>query len=186
MNTDPNKADKLNEARNLYFQTSLTQTQIAELIGISQKTVSVYIRENKWDILKHRAKQVPAVCLEQMNSELQELNETIASRPIGQRFPTLQEANIRLRIMASMATIRDKQATSIHIEVLSNFIQSVTYKNPAHAQIIVKYADDYLKGEMKMSKEPQFSPYQLPGEIPNAGHANPDSETNVDNNNIAA
>lgn len=186
MNTDPNKAEKMNEVRNLYFQTALSQAQIAELMGISQKTVSIYIRENKWDILKRRADQVPAVCLEQLNSELQELNQMIASRQEGQRFPSLQEANIRLRILSSMATIRNRQATSIHVEVLSNFIQSITHKNPAHAQLIVGYADTYLRGEMKMSKEPQFSPYKLPAEITDQDQAAPDAIGDVGSSNIAA
>jgi len=172
MNTEQNKNEneKQNQARNLYFQTSLTQAQIAELIGVSQKTVSLYINENNWKVIKERAAQAPALLLEQMNSELQELNEVIASRPRGQRFPTLQEAGIRRRIMLSIATVKDRLSAGAHAEMLNNFITYVIRQNMSDAQVLVRYADQYLKGDMKMSKDPTFLNYSLPaGDTPAEG-----------------
>jgi DNA-binding XRE family transcriptional regulator len=173
--------EKKNEARNLYFQTSLTQAQIAALIGVSQKTVSLYINENRWDLLQSRAKQAPAMFLEQMNSELQELNTLIASRPHGQRFPTMEEAAIRRRIMLSIASVKDRMSVGTHAEVLNNFIKSIPRKNRADAQMIVKYADEYLKGQMKMSPSSGFNNYSLPTGFDTApGNTPPDSERSAD------
>jgi DNA-binding XRE family transcriptional regulator len=166
MNTENNGEDRQNEARNLYFQTGLTQAQIADLIGVSQKTVSLWVNENKWSLIKQRASQAPAVFLEQMNSELQEMNEVIASRPSGQRFPTVQEAEIRRKIMTSIAGIKDRQSAGNNAEMLTNFLKYVAKKNLKDAQTLTRYADAYLKGEMKMSSTPQFQRYDLPGDLP--------------------
>ncbi len=135
-------------------------------------------------MIKERAAQAPALFLEQMNSELQELNEVIASRPQGQRFPTLQEAGIRRRIMLSINTVKDRLSAGIHAEVLNNFIVYVTRKSMSDAQVLVRYADQYLKGEMKMNKQPGFVNYNLPagsdvptppaGDTPSAGDASAD------------
>jgi transcriptional regulator with XRE-family HTH domain len=166
MNTEQNNEnDKQNQARNLYFQTSLTQAQIAALIGVSQKTVSQYINDNQWKLIKQRASQAPGLLIEQMNSELQELNAMIAARPLGQRFPTMQEAGIRRRIMQSIDSVKTRLTAGFHAEVLNNFIVYVTQSSMTDAQTLVRYADKYLKGEMKFGKEPGFVNYNLPGDL---------------------
>lgn len=156
--------DKKAQARNLYLHTTLTQSQIAELLDVSQKTISLYISESKLQLLKKRAAQSPSVFLEQMNNELHEMNEIIASRPPGQRVPTLQEAEIRRKTMYSIATIRERQSAGTHIEVLINFLQTVFEINIEHAKLINRYVDEYVTGELKVYDKPRQQSYSLPAE----------------------
>lgn len=162
MSTHQNGGDKQNQARNLYFQTKLTQAQIAELLGISQKTVSTYVNENKWNLLKQRAEQAPALMLEQMNSELQELNEAIAARPLGQRFPTKEEAEIRRKTLHSINLINSRQSAGYYSQVFMNFISWVYKQNVKDAQLLTRYADRFLKGQMNTDESPRYGNYELP------------------------
>ena len=157
--------EKQDQARNLYFQTGLNQSQIAALIGVSQKTVSLWINEGKWKTLKERAEQSPIIFIEQMVSELQELHCAIASRPVGERFATLQEAEVRRKITLSIKSLQEQQTAGVHAEVLTNFTSYVSRKSTEHAQILVQYADRYLRGEKMMSMGPQFRKYTIPGEM---------------------
>lgn len=162
MSAQQNSGDKQNQARNLYFQTTLTQAQIAELIGVSQRTVSNYINDNKWKLLKQRAEQAPALMLEQMHSELQELNEAIASRPFGQRFPTKEEAEIRRKTLTSINLINTRQSAGYYSQVFMNFINWVYKQNIKDAQFITRYADKFLKGQMNADESPRYGNYALP------------------------
>jgi len=162
MSTHQNGGEKQNQARNLYFQTTLTQAQIAELLGISQKTVSIYVNDNKWNLLKRRAEQAPALMLEQMNSELQELNEAIAARPLGQRFPTKEEAEIRRKTLHSINLINSRQSAGYYSQVFMNFIGWVYKQNVNDAQLLTRYADKFLKGQMNSDESPRYGNYDLP------------------------
>lgn len=162
MSAQQNSGDKQNQARNLYFQTTLSQAQIAELIGVSQRTVSTYINDNKWNLLKQRAEQAPSLMLEQMNSELQELNEAIASRPIGQRFPSKEEAEIRRKTLHSINLINNRQSAGYFSQVFMNFINWVYKQNVEDAQLLTSYADRFLSGQMKTDETPRYADYSLP------------------------
>jgi predicted transcriptional regulator len=162
MKPSPNK---IAQARELYFNTELTQAQIADRIGVCQKTVSTYISENKWAALKKRADQMPAMLLEQLYSELEELNYRIASRLRGERFATKEEAEIRRKTMYSIATIKGRQSAATHTEVLLNFIASVARENADDARLILKYTDEYLLGEMDMLGKAPID-YALPPAAP--------------------
>ena len=186
MSTHQNGGDKQNQARNLYFQTTLTQAQIAELLGISQKTVSTYVNENKWDLLKQRAEQAPALMLEQMNSELQELNEAIAARPLGQRFPTKEEAEIRRKTLYSINLINSRQSAGYYSQVFMNFISWVYKQNAKDAQVLTRYADKFLKGQMNADESPRYGNYALPSTPamptpPEAGTDTPPGNTSPNN-----
>jgi predicted transcriptional regulator len=165
--------EKIDQVRNLYFQTNLTQAQIAELIGISQKTVSLYINDNKWKLLKQRAEQAPSIFIEQMNSELQELNAVIASRPVGQRFATVKEAEVRRKTMVAISSIKERLTTGHHTEVLQNFINFVLRKNEKDGQAVTRYADQFIKGEKSLSLSQQFNLYDLPADFTENYHQPP-------------
>ncbi|MCD6012459.1 MAG: helix-turn-helix protein [Flavipsychrobacter sp.] len=155
--------EKRTQARNLYLQSDLTQAQIAQLTGVSQKTISQYISDNKWDLIKERAKQIPALFLEQMNSEIEEINQEIASRPIGKRYPTSREAEVRRKIICSMDAIKERQSVGTHIQAIINFIAHVAEESPEHAHLITDYADKYFTGELHKHGSPFRNKYNLPG-----------------------
>jgi len=164
-NENGQKNDSKDQARNLYFQTALTQAQIAELIGVSQKTVSVWMNDGRWKQLKESAELAPLVLIDQMTSELSELHHNIISREPGKRFATPQEAEIRRKILTSIKYLKEQQTTGVHEEVLSNFINYVRSQNPHDVKIIVVHADEYLTGELKLGIRRPFEPYSLPGQI---------------------
>ena len=169
--------EKITQAQNLYFNTTLTQGQIAELINVSRKTVSGYVTENNWKLLKKRACQMPAVYLEQMNCELQEINAHIAARPKGKRFPTLREAEVRRKILASMATIKERQSAGTHMAVLSNFMARIAAENIEHAQLFNSYLTHYILGEQSLSGDKAFNTYGLPGNTIVRDIDDPDADT---------
>lgn len=155
-------SEKKEMVRNLYLYTNYTQSEIAEIVDISQKTVSVYIAEANLALIKKRNSQSSAIYLEQMDNELQELNNAIASRPPGQRFPTKAEAEIRRKTLASMAVLRARQSPATHLEVLTNFLQSVALIDRNEAIRIMPFVDSYIAGDLDIHGTKIKPPYSLP------------------------
>jgi DNA transposition AAA+ family ATPase len=159
MNTE---TEKFAKARELYFSSELTQAQIAERVGCSQKTISHYINTHKWNVLKRRASVLPTVLMEQMYSELKEMNDAIARRPAGRRFATVVEAEIRRKTMMAASRLSIKHMPAAHTEVLLNFALWVQRENPEEAMVISRQAEAYLRGELNITED--FTPYNLPAD----------------------
>ena len=150
------------KARNLFFQTEFTQQQIAALIGISEKTLSLWANEGRWRRLKQLAKETPAEMIDEMYNEVHRINEAIRSREPGKQFATPQQAEIRRKTFASVKYVQEQQASVSHAEVLINFTTYVLRRNVEDAQLLTKYADDYMKREKMFGEEDKPRPYNLP------------------------
>jgi len=149
-------------ARNLFFQSDMTQAQIAELVGVTQKTISIWANEGRWQKLKELAVTTPAVIIEEIYNELSEINLAIRARDVGNRFATPQEADTRRKLLASIRYIKEQQSASSHMEVLINFTEFLKYYQPTLVKDVVLAADSYLRGEKRLGLKQKFTPYDLP------------------------
>lgn len=152
---------KQEKAHNLYFQSGATQAQIAKEVGVTSKTVSLWVNEGKWQLLREMTQKAPVIMIEEMYNELAEINHTIRQRQPGQRFATVREAEVRRKLLASIRYIKEQQSTGAHIEVLMNFTHFVRQHAPHLAVEVVQLADHYLKGELKITQPHHFTPYNL-------------------------
>lgn len=175
---------KKDQARNLFFETGFTQAQIAELLDLSQKTISVWMNEGKWKMLKETAEHAPSMLIEQMVHELTEMHTNIASREPGKRFATVQEAEIRRKTMMSMKYVQQQHTTAVHAEVMANFLLYARKQKDVDIKALTLLADKYIKGEKKLELDEPFKYYSLPGQFhmpPPAGTQPPPTPNNENN-----
>jgi len=149
------------DARNLFFQTDLTQLQIAEQVGVSQKTISIWANEGRWQKLKELSVKTPAIMIEEMYNELAEINLGIRKREPGYRFATPKEADTRRKLLASIRYVKEQQSAGSHMEVLINFSEFLKTYQPALVRDVVLAADAYLRGEKRMGQKNKFTAYTL-------------------------
>jgi len=150
------------QARDLYFRANLNQSEIAAEVGVSQKTISLWISNGRWHTLKEMSKATPAMMIDGMYAELVELNESIHAREPGKRFATREEADIRRKLLLGIRTIQQQQSAASHMEVLLNFIEFLKCAAPSLTKEVTLIADDYLCGEKRLGQKPRFQPYDLP------------------------
>jgi|GEM_PF-1135350 len=177
------KIEQQQQARNLFFETDLTQAQIAELVGISTKTMSLWTNEGHWKKLKSLAKRVPMAILDEMYTEIAEMNETIRARPVGKRFATREEADVRTKTFNAIHKVMDFQLPVNHTEVMTNFIDYLRKRSMADAKAIVKYADEFVTGEIGICRD-KWESYPLSysdpaGEDPSGDEPTPNDEGGI-------
>jgi len=135
---------KKQQARNLYFQTELSQTRIAELLDVDRKTIYLWIKEGKWAQIKKSAQHTPSILAEQYYQQLLAINEMIANRT-EQPYATTQEADIIRKLTLTIKHIKNGQTVGETVEVLMNFIDRITKKDLDLAKQILPYADEYIR-----------------------------------------
>ncbi|HXS37543.1 MAG TPA: hypothetical protein VN721_12645 [Flavipsychrobacter sp.] len=137
---------KKQQARDLYFQTDLTQTRIAELIDVDRKTIYLWIKEGRWAEIKRSAQYTPSILAEQYYRQLLSINEMIASRT-EQPYPTSQEADIIRKLTLTIKNIKNGQTVGETVEVLMNFIHQITKTDLNLAKEILPHADKYIRDQ---------------------------------------
>ena len=74
-------------AKSLFLSQNLTQKEIAERVGVTEKTLSKWIEKEGWDKLKKSALVTKAAQLAMLYDQLEYLNRHIATRPITYDVP---------------------------------------------------------------------------------------------------
>ena len=77
----------------LYTRERLTQKEVAERVGVSPQTMTRWVKQEKWDEERNGYSVTREQQLKETYRQMTELNEVIAQRPKGERFPTSKEAD---------------------------------------------------------------------------------------------
>lgn len=152
---------KITQARNLFFQTELSQAEIARIMGINTKTLYRWIKQFEWRRIKAAARQAPAAIVERLYLQLLDLNNSICSRPEGSRIPTMEEAELNRKLIVSIGKLGKQVTRSEAIQVLTNYTSYISTQNIDDAHMATQYADKYLCGQFKDG----FQPYELEYEL---------------------
>ena len=146
--------DKKSHARGLYFQTQLSQQEIADRVGINRKTLYLWINEEKWQEARLAAAQSPTILLHQYYQQLININEFIAART-DSPFPTPKEADVIRKISSVIKQLSTKVNLGTMVEVFNLFTDD--FLNQGHsvqeAIDVRKYMDDFLKRRFQIHKK---------------------------------
>ena len=136
---------KKDQAEQLFFQTDLNQNEIAKQVGVSDRTLSRWVKDNQWKQLKAAARYMPAQIVDNFQAQLAKLQHTIMSREDS--LPTLDEVNIMSRLVLCIARMKVQVTKISNIEVLQNFIGFVGALNKDLANENTRLANQFLNGK---------------------------------------
>jgi hypothetical protein len=153
------KSTEHQQAFNLYFQSDLTNKQIADMLNIDRKTLFTWAKEGDWKKAKDTIRHAPSFLVEQYYDQLNEINRAIAQRT-ERPYPTKEEATIIKTISATIKQIGVRQSASEAMDVFIDFGLEVCRYDPAfHRQMIV-HMDKYVQHLTDYSLERYRSRYR--------------------------
>jgi transposase-like protein len=151
--------NKKQEAQRLYFSGSHTYRQVAGAVGVSERTIYNWIKQHSWDTLRTAALQAPALIAENLASQIVELQNAIAAREPGQRFPTPQEAEVTRKLIGCYEKMKHYPSLSQSSQVLQSFRNFVKDRatDDAVKTSVANWSAIFLQANAKNG----YSPYQL-------------------------
>ena len=161
---------KLQAARQLFMAGHLSQKDIAAKVGITERTLYNWMKRSGWEKLKQAAYEAPALIAQSLCSQLVELQNTIAQREPGKRFPTLQESEITRRLITCIEKMKKYPSLSVSMQAIETFRQHMMPLSTEFAGLIGQYATHYFDAiaqngfepfelEYGIRKEPTFNPF---------------------------
>lgn len=130
----------------MHYRAGMTvQKQLALKVGVSEKTMSKWVREGEWEKLRMNIPLVKQEQLQAMLTELQQLNEFISTKPEGLRYADSKEADIRRKLVADIEALEGEAGIADTISVANGFTRWLAKVDVEKAQEIGLLLDSYIK-----------------------------------------
>ncbi len=149
--------DKFQQARHLYMTGAKTQKEIAEIVGVTERTIYNWIHQFAWEKLKQASYAAPAIISGNLCSQLVEMQNEIAAREPGKRFPTIQEAEITRKLVTCIEKLKKYPSLPQNMQMLQTFRDFVRPRNEDFSSRIGHYTELFIEANAKNG----FCPYEL-------------------------
>ncbi len=138
-------------AKMLYLSDqNITQKEIALRVGVSEQTISRWLRGEEWEQLRSIQQHTKDRELRRMYSQLSELNTAIEKRPAGQRYPSSREADTQRKLSASIRQLEYRSGIKDIVQVSTDMINYYrSAGDMATAKTLTTLCDAYLSAKLK-------------------------------------
>ncbi len=153
-------------AKDLYFGTHKSQKEIADEVGITTKTLYLWIKKGAWDELRTASLAAPAIMVDNFSHMVVELQTQIGQRPVSNRFPTQQEMECLRKLVNCIVKLKQYASTGMNIQVMADF---ASYVGPDEEfkQKLQLYAEGYFKARKDNERYPNNFTYGVPPPMTN-------------------
>lgn len=145
------KKQQQNEfAKILFVEQNLSQKEIAERVGVTEKTVGNWVKNGDWEKLKKSLLVTKKTQIARLYDQLEWLNNEIATRDreIG-NVATSKEADTIAKITRAINTLETETSIGEIIEVATSFIDFVRSIDLDKAKEITGFFDLFINDKMK-------------------------------------
>ena len=138
------------EWANLLFirERQMTQKAIAEKVGVSEKTLSKWVRDEQWETLRKSLLVTKEEQLRRLYNQIDSLTVQIEQRP--ESWATSKEADTLSKITTSIRNLETETSISEVFEVGKKFITWLQLNDLEKAKEIVDYYDGFIKDQLKV------------------------------------
>lgn len=132
----------------LYLHEGCEIPEIATRLGVNIKTVYAWRDKHNWEKLRAAQHMGKDNQLERVQLQLAELNDNIAARPEGMRFPNSREADIIRKLTASCRDLETKLGLRELVDVSVEFIPWVKTQSAEDARLLKAYLDRFMQHKL--------------------------------------
>lgn len=139
------KDDKRNRAYDFYMTGQFTQSQIAEIVGRSLRTIQRWIEDGKWDKILESTKSTKEKRIAKYQGYLQSIEKRIETRDEIDRFPTTGEIDQMAKLENIIKKLQDKASIGEIVMFSKNICRHVQAYDVEKSKQVSNIFDDYIK-----------------------------------------
>lgn len=135
-------------AKDIYLLGTYTLEEIAAKVGTTRQTVSRWAKAEAWSELKAGMTIGREEILKNLYRQIAEINEHIAQRDKGERHATTKEADVIMKLSASIRKMEDEAGISDLISAGMRFIEWLRKADLDKAKEFVTFWDAFIKDQV--------------------------------------
>ncbi|MEZ5195100.1 MAG: helix-turn-helix domain-containing protein [Bacteroidales bacterium] len=142
-------AQKHDYGKLLYMRENLTQSDIADKIGVTPKTLGKWIKNGRWKELKSSVITSKSEELSRIYMQIHELNDHIFSRPEGERFANSKEADSLNKLTSAARDLETKTSVASIVDVsikLLDWLRPIDFEK---AKELSNLFDMFIKTQLR-------------------------------------
>ncbi len=138
------KQEQQQQAQQLYFQTDLSKTEIAGRLGISRRTLHLWIRQNNWEEIKKNGENIPSFLKENCYHVFGTYSTQLLSAGREGQPISVPEVNALYKLSLMINNFKTKGALNESLEAYALLSESIVSKDPQLAKAIQPHIDDCI------------------------------------------
>ena len=132
------------KARKLFFQSTLSKTEIATALGIPRRTLHHWIKEQNWEYQKQCASHMPVMIAEKCYNVLNHYAGMLMAPERAGTLLSHKEADTIHKMTVSIAKLKTAATLNESMEMFSHFLASVNRSSPEMAQRIAPLVSGFV------------------------------------------
>jgi len=159
--------EKKHQAKTLFFQSGLNNSQIASLLNVSRRSISTWVKEGDWNRLKQSAKYLPSLLAENCYHIIGHLTESYLSESRMTNPITFKEIEGLHRLTLTAKKLQNRCTINENMELFGYFMEMVSQRNPELARSIHPYIDEFISARASVyTQHIQPDTFNSMGRIP--------------------
>jgi len=144
-----NNDQKRQWAEQLYTGNStITQKEVAERVGVSTKTMGTWVGKYKWEELRTSLIVTKSEELRRLYAQVKELNSAIMQKPEGARYANSKEADVMVKITNAIRALETETSIAQIVEVSKDIIDWLRPQDPEQAKMLTPILDAFIKSRL--------------------------------------
>ena len=132
-------------AQMLYLRTDKSQKEIAETVGVAEKTLSKWKISENWDRLRASIIITKDEQLRRVYQQINELTSSIEKKPEGKRYADCSEADTLSKLASTARSLESNLSIADIIDVFIGFQDWLREVDLTKAKEISDLQDGYIK-----------------------------------------
>ncbi len=159
--------EKKHQAKTLFFQSGLNNSQIASLLNVSRRSISTWVKEGDWNRLKQSAKYLPSMLAENCYHIIGHLTESYLSESRMTNPITFKEIEGLHKLTLTAKKLQNRCTLNENMELFGYFMEMVSQRNPELARSIHPYIDEFISARASVyTQHIQPDTFNSMGRIP--------------------
>jgi hypothetical protein len=138
------KHQQQEEAKNLYFQTNMSKTEIAEKTGVNRKTILFWSKQGNWDALKMSAIHMPSMVAEKCYHLLDQYMSHLLSESNSMSTFTHKDAQTIHLLATTIKKLKNRSAVNESMEMFGFFMDGLSRRKPELAEAVAPEIEKYM------------------------------------------
>jgi len=132
-------------ARALYLSGNTMQKDLAQRVGVTEKTIGRWVQKGEWDKLRKNLLLTREEQMAAMLTELEELNNFIKLKPEGSRFASTKEADIRRKLVRDLRELETRASVAETVNVARAMLAWCRDHDHTQAPLLTALFDLYIR-----------------------------------------